>query len=105
MNFLPAKTATRRVRTAGGIVLLYALFSAAWIAGSDRLLGLLFRDPDQLARIGTLKGMLFIAVTSLLLYLLIKNWQNSLDKALQVSAHYRERLERVLRGSNDGWWD
>jgi len=105
MNFLPAKTATRRVRTAGGIVLLYALFSAAWIAGSDRLLGLLFRDPDQLARIGTLKGMLFIAVTSLLLYLLIKNWQNSLDKALQVLAHYRERLERVLRGSNDGWWD
>ncbi|RZI44041.1 EAL domain-containing protein [Herbaspirillum sp. HC18] len=105
MNPPLEKTATRRVRTAGGIVLLYALFSAAWIAGSDRVLGFMFRDPDQFERMSTLKGMLFIAVTSLLLYLLIKSWQNSLNGALSASARYRERLERVLRGANDGWWE
>jgi PAS domain S-box-containing protein len=98
-------TTRRRLRTPGGIVLAYASFAALWIAGSDSLLSFLFRDPDQFARISTLKGMLFIAVTSTLLYLLLRRWHHSLSKVLDTSNHYRQRLERVLKGSNDGWWD
>ncbi|WP_420474672.1 putative bifunctional diguanylate cyclase/phosphodiesterase [Noviherbaspirillum sp. ST9] len=105
MNPPPVRAAKRRAPTPAGIVLLYALFAAMWIAASDRVLGFLFRDPEQFERISTLKGMFFIAVTSLLLYLLIKRWQGSLEQALTTSTHYRERLERVLRGSTDGWWD
>jgi diguanylate cyclase (GGDEF)-like protein/PAS domain S-box-containing protein len=95
----------RPIRTPGGIVLLYALFAAAWIAVSDRVAVFLFSDLAQFERVGTLKGMFFIAVTSLLLYVLIRRRQDSLNRALATSTHYQERLERVLRGTNDGWWD
>jgi len=101
----PTVRASKRRPTPAGIVLLYALFAAMWIAASDRVLGFLFTDPVQFERVSTLKGMFFIAVTSLLLYLLIRRWQASLQEALSTSTHYRERLERVLRGSTDGWWD
>ena len=105
MNKKQGRPATRPVRTPGGIVLLYALFAAAWIAVSDRLAVFLLSDLARFERVGTLKGMFFIAVTSLLLYVLIRKRQDSLNRALATSTHYQERLERVLRGTNDGWWD
>ncbi|WP_225984441.1 putative bifunctional diguanylate cyclase/phosphodiesterase [Noviherbaspirillum aerium] len=95
----------QRLRSPGGIVLLYLLFAAVWIAGSDRTIRFLFRDPDQLARIGTMKGMLFVGITSGLLYLLLKAWHASLGRARRASDLYRDRLERVLKGTNDGWWE
>ena len=56
------------------IVLAYATFSALWIFGSDRLLAQLVHDPMLLAWIGTVKGLAFVGVTSLLLYLLLRIW-------------------------------
>ena len=56
------------------IVLAYATFAALWIFGSDRLLAQLVHDPVLLAWIGTIKGMAFVGVTSLLLYLLLRLW-------------------------------
>lgn len=98
--------ATRnRLRTPGGVVLLYVLYASLWIALSDSVLGFVFRDPAQVARISTVKGLLFIAVTATLLYLLLRRWHRSLTLALDSSHDYRARLERVLQGSNDGWWD
>lgn len=93
------------LRSPGGIVLLYALFSAVWITGSDRTLAYIFPNPVLFERFSTLKGLLFIAVTGTLLYVLLTNWYVSLSTAMAASTRYRERLERVLRGSNDGWWD
>lgn len=54
------------------IVLVYAAFSALWILLSDKAVALLFKDPAELSRAGTLKGWLFVAVTSFLLYLPIR---------------------------------
>ncbi|MEC4723221.1 EAL domain-containing protein [Noviherbaspirillum sp. CPCC 100848] len=101
----PRGNLRQRLRSPGGIVLLYLLFAAAWIAGSDSAIRFLFRDPDQLARIGTTKGMLFVGITSGLLFLLLSAWHASLVRAKQASDLYRERLERVLKGTNDGWWE
>jgi diguanylate cyclase (GGDEF)-like protein/PAS domain S-box-containing protein len=95
----------QRLRSPGGIVLLYLLFAAAWIAGSDRAIRFLFRDPDQLVRIGTMKGMIFVGITSGLLFLLLSAWHASLVRTKRASDLYRDRLERVLRGTNDGWWE
>ncbi|MBI2307639.1 MAG: PAS domain S-box protein [Rhodocyclales bacterium] len=53
------------------VVSLYAFFAAAWILLSDRVLGWLFEDIDSLRAAGTLKGLLFVAVTSVLLFFLV----------------------------------
>ncbi|MCK9284166.1 MAG: PAS domain S-box protein [Rhodocyclaceae bacterium] len=61
--------------TAAGVltvVLSYAAFAALWILLSDRALGLLFDDPRQIELASTVKGWLFVAVTSLLLYGLMR---------------------------------
>lgn len=79
-------------RTTGAIaiVLAYALFAALWILLSDRAMGLLFTDPEALVRASMVKGWFFVAVTSLLLYGLIRRLTHALTQA-----HRRElALER-----------
>ncbi len=93
-----------KLRSPAGIALMYVLFAMLWIAGSDRLLMLLVRH-DAIESVGRLKGFLFVGATGLLLYLLLRNWQRSLARAGDKAAQYKDRLERALRGSNDGWWD
>lgn len=63
----------------GRIVLIYAIFAMLWIFGSDRLLSTVISDPLILGWAGTLKGMVFVAVTSLLLYLLLRMWGETID--------------------------
>lgn len=53
---------------------LYLVFASLWIFASDRLLNLALDDPELLVRISMGKGFAFVAVTTLLLYLLLKNW-------------------------------
>lgn len=50
------------------LTLAYAIVGAGWIFYSDRSLALLLPDSAQFARYQTYKGLLFIAVTALLLY-------------------------------------
>ena len=54
------------------IVLVYAAFAALWILLSDRAMEFLFADLAHYALAQTLKGLLFVAVTSLLLYTLVR---------------------------------
>lgn len=55
------------------IVLIYATFAALWILLSDRLVGALLSDPYHILLASMLKGWLFVAITSLLLYGLIRS--------------------------------
>jgi len=64
------------------IVLAYAVFAGLWILLSDHALGWLFTDPDQLVVASTIKGWLFVAVTSLLLFGFIRS---RLDQAMAAS--------------------
>jgi PAS domain S-box-containing protein len=54
------------------IVFLYALFASLWILLSDKAVEWLFKEPGKLALAGTLKGFAFVAVTSLLLYAMMR---------------------------------
>jgi len=54
------------------IVLLYAVVSALWIIGSDWLVTFLVRDSATVSRISVLKGWVFVALTSALLYRLLR---------------------------------
>jgi two-component system sensor histidine kinase/response regulator len=64
------------------LVLSYAAFASLWILFSDQAVEWLFSDPRDIVLVSTLKGWLFVAVTSLLLYGLI---QRLLDQALALS--------------------
>ncbi|MBD2462063.1 PAS domain S-box protein [Oscillatoria sp. FACHB-1407] len=79
----------------GRVVLIYAFFSSLWILLSDHLLQLWFGDSTPLTRFQTIKGWLFVAVTSALLYVLIhKSWR-SLQKSYNL-------LINILEGTTDG---
>ncbi|HNH35240.1 MAG TPA: PAS domain S-box protein [Rhodocyclaceae bacterium] len=56
------------------MVLLYAAFAAVWILFSDRAVQLFFDEPATATLANTLKGWLFVAVTSPLLYGLIRRF-------------------------------
>ncbi|NVN92912.1 MAG: EAL domain-containing protein [Desulfuromonadales bacterium] len=53
------------------IVLVYALIGTLWILFSDNVTGMLVREAASFKSISLVKGVLFILVTSALLYLLI----------------------------------
>ena len=57
------------------VVVIYAIFAALWILLSDKAVEWWLSSPQALTLVSTLKGWLFIAVTSLLLYgLLRRRW-------------------------------
>ena len=75
-----------------GVVLAYAFFAGLWILLSDRAMGLLFSDPDTLVRISMGKGWLFVAVTSALLFFLVRRLVGQIDAAHQRElVHLREQ--------------
>ena len=62
----------RNSLTPASIVALYAIFASVWIGTSDWLLSLVAEDAGLHAQIGLLKGLLFVATTSGLLFLLLR---------------------------------
>jgi PAS domain S-box-containing protein len=54
------------------VVVAYAVFATLWILFSDTLIGRLSDNPGTLVMLGTLKGLTFVALTSLLLYALLR---------------------------------
>jgi two-component system, sensor histidine kinase and response regulator len=69
------------------IVLLYAVFAAAWILFSDRLVSQLWADPELVVTASTAKGWAFVAVTSLLLWFALRRFaQSQADVEASVSS-------------------
>jgi len=58
--------------TARRIALIYAACAALWIFTSDRLLHMLFSDPEMLMHAQSLKGWGFTVLTAVLLYWLLQ---------------------------------
>ena len=54
------------------VVLIYAVFAASWILLSDKIVAWFFQGPEARAQAGTVKGWLFVVVTSYLLYWLLR---------------------------------
>ena len=93
----PANSAARAA-------LLYACFASAWILGSDQVVALMTQDPDRLILLQTLKGWLFVSVTALLLYVLVRR---AMQKVSVSDAAVRSGLEeyrRLLEASPHPMW-
>jgi PAS domain S-box-containing protein len=77
------------------VVLAYAFFAGLWILLSDRAMGLLFSDPQALVQASMAKGWFFVAVTSLLLYVLVSRLVNRLDVAHQRDLEYQRAQKQA----------
>lgn len=79
---VPATGAARVRGDALRVVLLYSAFAGLWILSSDQVLAWIYSDAEQLVRASIAKGWLFVVVTALLLYGLIRRL---LDQTLAAS--------------------
>jgi cytochrome b561 len=59
------------------IVLTYAALASVWILLSDQAMAWLFSDPEAILLTSTLKGWLFVLVTSLLLFGVLRRLVNA----------------------------
>ena len=75
------------------LALIYAFFGALWILVSDRLSFFLVPDLQEVERLQTYKGWFFIAVTSVLLWLLASR----LFSQVRAAAEALHRLNRELQ--------
>ena len=90
------------------VVATYAIFSSLWILFSDAVVVFLFQDREVMTLVNTLKGWLFVAVTSLLLYAVVRGLIREAveySEREEVAARERERtallLEAIVDGSGD----
>lgn len=75
------------------IVLIYAAFAALWILLSDKVVAMMFDTPADIVRASTGKGWLFVAVTSALLYGLMRQLVGSMVAAsMSERAMQEEKL-------------
>ncbi|HZV99737.1 MAG TPA: EAL domain-containing protein [Methylophilaceae bacterium] len=87
------------------IVFIYLLFGLFWIFFSDSILSNLVSNYDQFTRYSIYKGWAFIAITSGLLYFLVRKTlkqQIAFENSLHVS---EDRWKFALEGAGDGVWD
>ena len=90
------------------IIGVYAAFAGCWILVSDKLVSGLFSDPLLISRISLAKGWLFVGVTALLLYGLIRRMQQQAqalcEREMTVQkdrATVRQLLDKIAESSSD----
>jgi PAS domain S-box-containing protein len=83
------------------IVLLYALVSAIYIYTSDYFLEKLVTNVEVLSKIQTFKGLGFILITSMLLYILVKRNINTTASYYQQVIDLKQTSDIQLKKSND----
>ncbi len=76
------------------LAFIYAVFSGLYILLSDQLLYFLFSDPATITFISTIKGWIFVCLTSVMLYFLVRS---QVQIALDASRRQREVSEEKLR--------
>ncbi|MCS7042183.1 MAG: ATP-binding protein [Bryobacteraceae bacterium] len=72
------------------IAAAYCLIASAWIILSDRAAARLFPEPAQLARVSQYKGLAFVLVTTILLYIVLRRRL----EAMEASRRAVEASER-----------
>lgn len=86
------------------ITIPYLAFGLIYIFFSDYIIAFLFKDPDNLHAVQSMKGAVFIIVTSSLLYFLVKKHAGILTNYYETLI-YRIRLsEKELKQSEENYF-
>jgi PAS domain S-box-containing protein len=86
--------------TPSRLVWIYGTLATLWILVSDSLLILVFHDESLQGWIELAKGLLFVAVTSTLLYLLLRSWQRDLTEAFEREHQSKERYRSLFENNH-----
>ena len=78
------------------VVVFYAFVACLWIYFSDMLLGLFIQDPQRLTQAQTVKGALYVIVTSALLYFYLRHSLQTLSKREDELQAERERAQQEV---------
>lgn len=76
--------------------LQYFLFGFAWILASDTLVLVVFEVPDAVARAQTLKGWVYVLLTTGLVWLLTRRYLHEKDAALRESLAHSASVTAAL---------
>lgn len=87
------------------IVAIYASFSALWIYLCDNIIGMLVPDPSTMVRVSVFKGILFIILTSYLLFQLIARYVQKSHLADQALRESEKRLNKAQEIAHLGSWE
>lgn len=90
-------------RPAIKIAISFAIIGVLWIIFSDKLVAFYFDDLSTLDQVQTFKGWFFVIATSVLIYFLIRNRLNIIQrKNIELSKsmfRYRSTLDNMLEGA------
>nr|WP_298135876.1 bifunctional diguanylate cyclase/phosphodiesterase [uncultured Pseudomonas sp.] len=86
------------------VAAIYALFSSAWIMGSDYLLDALGGDSLLISRLQTVKGLLFILLSSLLILFLSYRDRRAQRRLLDELNHNTRLLQQTQHTAGLGYW-
>ena len=84
---------------------VYILFSALWIFGSDYLLHALVEDSELAAELQTGKGLLFILLSTGLIFLLSQRDRQAQRQLLEKLTHNSRLLHHTQRNAGLGSWE
>ncbi|SCY52400.1 sensor domain-containing protein [Alkaliphilus peptidifermentans] len=78
------------------IAIIYSFFGLVWILLSDTLLNFLIKDPVLYRQIQTYKGWMYVIITTLLIYWLVRSRMSLIQKALKVIFTSYEELSTTF---------
>lgn len=83
------------------VALTYVALAATWILLSDKLVLLLFSEPEKMAFVSIIKGWLFVAVTATLLYMQLHVYLQRLDTEHAKSLESEARFRSIFNSASD----
>lgn len=87
------------------IVLVYLAFGVLWILFSDAALAVFAVDATEFQRYSMMKGTVFVVLTAVVLYFLVRATLMQQFRAEQSLMVSEERWKYALEGAGEGVWD
>ncbi len=78
------------------VALLYAAFAGLWIVFSDQLIELLAQDKNTLSQLQTFKGLIFVVVTTMLVWLMVQRSLSSQIRLIKALRQSQQRQQLLL---------
>jgi len=85
--------------------LIYTAFAVAWIIYSDQVISMWVGEPARLTELQTYKGLFFVLVTSILLWIMVRKGFARLTQLQQGLLRREARLRLAIRATGLGLWD